>query len=298
MKQRNRLAARLYARACRRFDEGITGNLPEKIAEARHLFAAAALVDPGMCDAYLSLLLVSAFSEEHPDDRLLGLDALGLLSAAALTSARFGEEQRVVNSPIQIIFSPLIFGPVQVASGEDLRLYYACELFKSGEIKLAKEWLDRVSMRNVKRYALQAKLLYLENRFEEAIVVLGPVLESPELRFDGLYLIANSLLCLARPHEAVEVVETALSGLTRHDRPYLFLSYALAGCYAFLGEWDQRREALQEIFELDPFFLDTAQQLGLDMPEGAEVTAEEAAWQEIVAVLRADSTGDDLSRAD
>jgi hypothetical protein len=298
---RSRVAASRYASAYRYFHLGFQGASPEAIATARSYFGEAVMIDPGMCDAYLGLLLVRAFREglEEAGERyelLEGIDDLGILAAAATTAHRFGEEQKAIGSPIQIVFSPIAFGQINVESGDDLRLYYASELYKAGEIQLAKEWLERVSMRNAKRYALQAKFCYFDSKFEEAIQLLGPVVSnSPELRLDALWLIATCLVCLGQPREAIEVVEAALAGITRHDRPYLFLSYAVANAHGQLGEDEQKRDILNDLFQINPYFLDVAQQLGLDLPDGTQASPEESAWQQIVSGLRSEfPTADDL----
>lgn len=286
-------ASACYARGYQLFDRGYKEDNQELIVRARGEWETAAMTDPGMCDAYLGLIVIEAYAQSLEDNgkiidpRLTGLDDLGLLSAAATVAHRYGQEQRL-RTPFQIAYSPIVFNLCEVHSPDDLRLYYASQLLLHNQFDLAGRWLSRVQMDNPARLALEAKLSYFRREFADAALMLDPVIDSDSnLRPSAIWLQANALLNLQEFELAIDKLEEALEELTPEESGYRYIAYSLASAYGMVGRDDDRRRLLEDLFRIDPTFLDVPQLLGLDLPDGvADVSPTERAWQQIVAGLR------------
>lgn len=145
-------------------------------------FARAALIDPGMADAYLMLFMLRVFAPKN-------VDPLDLLDALRLTSSRLRQEQRRFRFPVHVHYAPLGFTEVEITTATDCSLAYTTELILRGRYQEAETVLADLQPDSELTEAVRARLAFNTGGIDEAEELLNHVIDGSRLlRPDGHWM--------------------------------------------------------------------------------------------------------------
>ena len=245
--------------------------------QARQRLSGAVLLDPGQADGYAALI---AINNLDGNDEL----RLPLLQALALTAPRFGEEQASARRKLPLWYAPL-FTPTPVSSPDDVRLVYATALAVASEMPSAgMAWAEHCSPTNPRACAVQAFLATMLEEWSDAIDLLTPIEDDPELGRDASFLCGVAWEAFGFDEPASSHFRRALTRRSG-DAVYLDVRYALANLHERLGEDDKAVALLSEIYAQQPGYRDVATRLGFNNSIGEIALPDDAEWREFLDSL-------------
>lgn len=205
---RNKRAEKLWAR-------GYDFWLAQKKEQAKQLFEASVLEDPGLADGYLGLYAL----DENNENVCLAL---------AYSALKIGECQRRLDRKLQAYYCPLFYEAVAITSADDARLALVRYLSKNKRVNAAPYWLERCVDLDTRTLALQARLALLSKNWNSAIHYCGQIaLLDDELYGDAFLGLGLAFEGMGEYSQAAESYRH--SSLFGHDQAREYARYRLEG---------------------------------------------------------------------
>lgn len=227
------------------------------LAQAEQLWRQSVLLDAGMTDSWLGLLLIERIRKQQAGDRYGDYSEV-----LAHCPERLFEEQRRYGLALHLDYPTLFSCQLEVKVPDDLRLAHASGLMLAGDDLTARRWVDRCSESHPPTLAGHASLSLRARRWEEALpwcqrLALG---EWPELRADGLVGAGMALARLERHEEAELSLQQALVAAV-NQAGRLAAHYGLALLYREREDTVRERAELELIACESPDFADVPHRL-------------------------------------
>lgn len=211
------------------------------LTQAEQLWRQSVLLDAGMTDSWLGLLLIEQARKQQSGDRYGDYSEV-----LAHCPERLFEEQRRYGLTLHLDYPTLFSCQLETQVPDDLRLSHASGLMLAGDDMAARRWVERCSESHPPTLAGQASLALRAREWEEALpwcqrLALG---DWPQLRADGLVGAGMALARLDRPEEAELSLQQALVAAV-NQAGRLAAHYGLALLYR------EREDAVRERAELE-----------------------------------------------
>lgn len=227
------------------------------LAQAEQLWRQSVLLDAGMTDSWLGLLLIEQVRKQQSGDRYGDYSEV-----LAHCPERLFEEQHRYGLALHLDYPTLFSCQLEVKTPDDLRLAHASGLMLAGDDTTARRWVERCAEYHPPTLAGQASLALRARRWEEALPWCQRLALSdwPQLRADGLVGAGMALSRLERHEEAELSLQQALvAAVNQVGR--LAAHYGLALLYREREDSVRERAELELIACESPDFADVPHRL-------------------------------------